>query len=458
MRRSTMAVRAPVRTAAVALLAAALLSGCGVLRADAPAETRSAPAAAARAAPGDWGAYDRYEDAALEAYVLGVAEKIAAHAELGDAPLRIVIVDAPAPNAAAGSDGEIAITLGLIALLADEAELAWVLSHEIAHLERGHPELLAELTRAPDRDGYARRSALRRRFETEADARGVELMTAAGYDVSAARRVTRVLGASRRADSDLASHPGAEERLDALPAESAAGGVRNADAFLDAIEGLGFAFPGRLTALLREGVLVAPSLDLVLVPPLGYELIDKGDAIEFASADGEIRLRLKPAPPSAEGLEASLRDGLHRSIASTSGAGPLFDVRPYRTFGGLSAIAGRAATSFGGVESEARLAVIEDSRRRYALAAYYPTARRDEAERAARALESGIGPVGPDDAVLLDRYVVATALVGPGEDFEALRRRIDGPGVREAFFFFFNGLDPEAPIPAGRRVKVVVYR
>lgn len=440
-------------------IALAALAGCGAVEDAAEATGPLAPFptstafASARPAPAPWGAYDRYGDPALEAYVQGVAERVAATAALGDAPLRIIIVDAPAPNATAGPNNEITITLGLIALLTDESELAWVLAHEIAHLEIGHPALLADMTRAPDRDGYGRRAALRRRFETEADARGVALMRAAGYDLAGARRVTLLLGAGTEG-SDLSAHPGAQERVAALTSD--APGARRRDAFLDAIAGVRFAFPGRLTALLREGVYVAPSLDLELSPPPGYALNDAGGSVEFVSPDGEIRLRLAPEAPKPISLREVLIDDLHQRIATTAEIGPLFDIRPFSALSG--ALSARASTAFSGADTEARLAVIEGGRRRFTLTATYPTARRDEADGAFRTLSASLETIKPDDAVLLDRFVVGVVEIQPGEDFTALRQRIDGPDLRPAFFYFFNGLDPSAPLPAGVRLKVVAYR
>lgn len=465
MRTTAPSGSAPARVGA-ALLAACLaapLPGCGVFSAERPslpaplaavaAEPTSASVGPATAAPGDWAAYDLYQDRALEAYVNAVARRLAVHAALDGPPLRVILVDAPIANATAGTTNEIVLTVGLVALLADEAELAWVLAHEIGHLERGHPALIADMMRAPDIEGVERRAALRRRFEVEADARAVELMTAAGYDVSAARRVTLMIGG---AGGLLASHPNAEERLEALPRDG--DGRRGADAYLDAIEGLPFTFPGRLTALLRDGVIVAPSLDIVIEPPAGYALRDKGDSLEFESQDGLIRIRFRPEPPSALSLEAVLTERLHGAIVRTSGAGPLTDIGPLAVADGLAGVSGRAQTSFGGVAGEAYLAVIEDERRRYAVAAYYPSDRREEVAAAMAAFAASIRPIGPDDRVLLDGFVVRTEIIRPGEDYAALRQRIDGPQLREGFFLSFNGLSADAPLPAGRRVKIVAYR
>lgn len=93
----------------------------------------------------------------------------------------------------------------------EEAELAFVVAHELAHNLLRHRELL---------DRIGRGMANIRRTEREADRLGVWLLANAGYDPAAAGRLMR--GWGRRNDPGLfrlPTHDGWDERADLIDAE-----------------------------------------------------------------------------------------------------------------------------------------------------------------------------------------------------------------------------------------------
>ncbi len=107
--------------------------------------------------------------------------------------------------------GTILISLGTIADLEDEAELAFIIGHELAHAASG--DAAVRLVRlgflAVSREGAARDPAAwagaafdlvklgyGRRRERDADARSMEAMLATGYDPGAALRYLRRLESS----------------------------------------------------------------------------------------------------------------------------------------------------------------------------------------------------------------------------------------------------------------------
>jgi predicted Zn-dependent protease len=79
----------------------------------------------------------------------------------------------------------------LLASLKNEAELAFILAHELAHLHLDHHESLADTSLSPSR---------RRTLELDADSRAVALVAAAGYDPRAA------IGALHRTDLKGSTH------------------------------------------------------------------------------------------------------------------------------------------------------------------------------------------------------------------------------------------------------------
>src|SRR5436190_167564 len=74
----------------------------------------------------------------VQSYVNLVGRNLARQAERKDVQWRFAILDTPSINAMAFPGGIVVITRGLYALLTSEDELAAVLAHEIAHVNRRH--------------------------------------------------------------------------------------------------------------------------------------------------------------------------------------------------------------------------------------------------------------------------------------------------------------------------------
>jgi predicted Zn-dependent protease len=188
-------------------------------------------------------------DSQICQYVRTVGAILAESSTRRDITFYFAIVEAPGPNAFAAPYGYIFITTGLLDLVQNEAELAFVLGHEIAHVELRHG--LEQITagwyeqdkRSFDaiseqlslEDGVGRSEgekelaewshrlsdlviqAKGRPQETDADRRGVELLASVGYNPAAATTfIERMMGklGARSGEVDLfRSHPHLEERL-----------------------------------------------------------------------------------------------------------------------------------------------------------------------------------------------------------------------------------------------------
>jgi len=79
-----------------------------------------------------------YEEPRAVKYVQLVGESVAQYAPRRDVDYRFAILDTDIVNAFATPDGYVFVTRGLLANLEDEAELAGVLGHEIAHVTKKH--------------------------------------------------------------------------------------------------------------------------------------------------------------------------------------------------------------------------------------------------------------------------------------------------------------------------------
>jgi predicted Zn-dependent protease len=79
-----------------------------------------------------------YNDPELQKYVSDIGMRLARLSERPNLPWQFTVVDQPAVNAFAVPGGFIYLTRGILPFLADEAELAGVLGHEIGHVTARH--------------------------------------------------------------------------------------------------------------------------------------------------------------------------------------------------------------------------------------------------------------------------------------------------------------------------------
>lgn len=184
-----------------------------------------------------------YEDAALTTYVGSVIERLEQHPDLSTRTYALTLLNSPLANAMALSDGRIYLTRGMLALLNDEAELAAVLAHEMAHVSAGHiasrrdiaddiallDGLVDDLVGWEGRVGLLSRSGLlagySRLQESDADRLAVTYLETAGYDPLAVSDVLDAMNAYTKYRATqigaalwvstagwLANHPDTEDR------------------------------------------------------------------------------------------------------------------------------------------------------------------------------------------------------------------------------------------------------
>ena len=186
-------------------------------------------------------------DPLLQDYLYHLSYRLAEHGRLEDKRLEIVVVDNPELNAFAVPGGVIGVHSGLLLHARNEAELAGVLGHELAHLQQKHFErrleqarrqtlptltgLLAGVLLAASSNGEAALAVLystqaaalesllrySREHELEADRFGMEILVAAGMDPVAMPGMFERMQAQFRYRSRppefLLTHPVTERRI-----------------------------------------------------------------------------------------------------------------------------------------------------------------------------------------------------------------------------------------------------
>ena len=188
-----------------------------------------------------FGAAPSWRKPAAQTYVNLVGRNLARQVERKDVQWRFAILDTPSINAMAFPGGIVVITRGLYTLLTSEDELASVLAHEIAHVNRRHQwkviqqqKLVALAGNAVAKSDPGRTAevvadlgtkliarGLDKSAEFEADRDGTVIAARAGYDSSALIAVMERLKALKTgADTALlfSTHPSPEDRIAALTA------------------------------------------------------------------------------------------------------------------------------------------------------------------------------------------------------------------------------------------------
>ena len=180
---------------------------------------------------------------ALQRYVNHVGRWLAAQSERPHLPWQFGVLDHQNVNAFAVPGGTIFITRGLLEKMRNEAELAGVLGHEIAHVLRKHHLKAIQKGAQTALAGEGLSTALRERAgpardkliafgtemysrgldksdELEADRLGIVIAARAGYDAYGLPSVLQTLQAMNAQDSALAlmfkTHPAPGERLDTI--------------------------------------------------------------------------------------------------------------------------------------------------------------------------------------------------------------------------------------------------
>lgn len=140
----------------------------------------------------------------LTSYVNDIASVLLKDDESLRDALRFYVVKSNEVNAFATNQGIIFITVGMIAQVENEAQLAFVLAHEIAHYEKEHSiasilesEKIYNRDRNDKYNGYEDRirllSSFSKELELEADSIGYERLIKSGYNPKAASTTMDVL-------------------------------------------------------------------------------------------------------------------------------------------------------------------------------------------------------------------------------------------------------------------------
>lgn len=425
------------------------------------------------------------------AYVRRVGQRIALQSGLSSngQDFTVTLLNSPENNAFAIPGGYVYVTRQLLALMNDEAELAFVLGHEIGHVAARHAKsretrtglgsILGGLAGAvlgrtagsivTGLNNYAV-LGFSRNQETEADSLGVRYLARGGYDpVASADMLTQLANQSAlddaaagrrgRAPSWASTHPDPASRVQRTLAEARATnltrGERNRDGFLAAIDGMLYGDDPQ-QGIVEGNEFRHPTLRIAFTAPQGYQMSNGAAAVTVSGQGGQAQFSSRSFDGNLDRYVASVFAGLAGGQSGQGGqggvaAGPL----DRGQFNGMNVVrsTARADTQNGPVDVTV-VAYALDARSAY----HFVTI---------TAAGTGLGPfeamteslrrLSPGEAAQVRARRVRVVTVGPNDTVQSLAARMAFADGRLDRFAVLNGLDTSRPLRPGQKVKLIVY-
>lgn len=476
------------------------LSGC--MGAGAPIPSASTPITPAEAQQGAQyhpqflAQFGGAMEGPLANYVEGIGLKMASYSQLGGAQesFTVSLLNSPVNNAFAVPGGYIYTTRQLVALMNDEAELAAVLGHEVAHVAARHSArrqrsaqrnqmlgglgaILSTVLLGDSQIGnLLTRGALQvpqyvtlsysRAQEEEADALGIDYLTRAGYEPDAMGGFLLRLAQQAELDSRLqgrtnarppewaSSHPDPVKRVGKANTISAdkPGTVRNRDAFLRAIDGMIYGDDPK-QGVIKGNDFIHPDLRLSFTAPQGFYMLNSARAVSInpKGDSGQAGQAQLTTAAYSGNLETYIRQQFQALGGENSTLAPQELKRTQ--VNGLSAAYGTARVNNGNSQVDLVVFAYEFARNQaFHFAVVAPAGRAGTFNPMFQSMRR----ISASEANAVVPLRIDVVTVQRGDTISSLARRMAFDDNQELRFRVLNGLGNTNTLRAGDKVKLVV--
>ncbi|TNE46418.1 MAG: peptidase M48 Ste24p [Sphingomonadales bacterium] len=424
-------------------------------------------------------------------YVEQVGKNIAVQSGLGNArdSFTVSLLNSSVNNAFAIPGGYIYTTRQLVGLMNNEAELAGVLGHEVAHVAARHSQRRQQRAQQNSLLGAAGAilsgillgdssigSTLSRGFlqgsqlltlkfsrsqELQADDLGIQYLAKAGYDPRAMATVLSSLAAQNSLDARLlgagdtrppvwaSTHPDPASRVQtALSKATPLGtGTINRDTFLTRIDGLIYG-DDPAQGVVEGRQFVHPELRLSFTAPQGFYMVNGTRAVTINGQSGKAQMTL-----------ASYNGDLSTYVRQqfTALGGEQQQLAPTTlertTVNGLPAAYGMARVNNGNSQVDVVVFAYEFANNRaYHFVAVTPAGR----SGVFNAMFQSMRRISSSEASAVVPRRVDVVTVQRGESVASLAQRMAFDDAKEERFRVLNGLSSSDQVQAGQLVKLVV--
>lgn len=429
-------------------------------------------------------------DQKLTDYVASVGRRVAPQTGVDAGAYRFTVLNSPVRNAFAVPGGYVYVTRELLALMNSEDELAFVLGHEMGHVAARHGQkrqtrstitgigaAIAQVLTGSDLVGQVAGQVgqglllgYSRSQENESDSLGVRYVSAAGLDPYAAPRMLSAMGAAESLDATTAgrqqsqtpswgrTHPLSADRVQrtrALAAQQRPAGMPSPaqsssgrDRFFAAIDGMTYGDDP------RQGIVDGrrfrhPGLRFQFTAPQGYTITNGTSAVTIAGSGGQAQF--------GTGRLSGGLDGYVGQVFRSLAGGSQIALPPVQT-GMINGLAVASATTRARTSSSQVDLTITAYRWDANTAYHFITITR---------AGSGPGPFGETirslaplsaaEAAQVRPRVIDVVTVSRGDTVRSLAARMAFSDYQLERFLTLNGLDANATLQPGSKVKLVVY-
>jgi len=429
------------------------------------------------------------------AYVENVGRRVAAYSGTANAGqvYHFTTLNSAVENAFAVPGGYVYLTRQLMGIINDEAELAFVVGHETGHIAANHHKQRRSaqnssaiwgvlgsvlgavvgnnafgglISQSAQQFSKMRLLSFSRDQEYQADVLGIRYITAAGYDPNAGATMlgqltrsaaleARLQGDRSRSTPEWAStHPLSQNRMTqasqlARQTGRAGQGLRNRDVYLAQLNGA-MVDDDPAQGVIDGRSFTHPDLGMQFIVPQGYLMQNSAREVSIQGSAGQAQF-------SGGRFSGNIDNYIYQVIQQLTEGRVQLQMGPIQrtTVNGIPAsyVVARANTSSGAID----VGVFAYQWNANTAYHFVTLTRGGQGLAPFASMVDSLRRITPAEAAAIRPKVIDVVTVRRGDTMQSLAARMAYRDYQLDRLMALNGLDANAPLVPGQKVKLVVY-